>query len=186
MTELKNTTIIKETEKAYLLGFTGYTTPKEANIDFDTMQMWFPKSKIKTLDIKFFVKNTQGFWRKKEIEIQTSLTESSLKKEEVEGVVLGGEKFYPSYCDFGVGFKNRDMSFFVSMKNKSPQGYYEMHRHAKGEDNFGKIFFVKAKSEFTFTPELKSSIVSFFYKKISHYGYSHNFLFKNFNEEKYS
>jgi cell shape-determining protein MreC len=176
MIQLKNVQVTKETEKALLLNFTGFTNLKtkahdEYSQDFpEAFDLWFPKSKIKMDNDKYLVKDTNNFWMNKEIDIAVKMGELKLKKEKEEGILLNGKIFKVKRFNSTIEFIG-DITFTVGFKAKSPEGYYEQHRQCKGERSFGYVFFIKG-IEGQYCNDLLSYLDSNFYDG----GYSNKYM----------
>jgi hypothetical protein len=181
MITLKKSSIVRETEKAYLISFTGVSRPKTSILeawdkDFDPVEMWFPKSLLKNEGEGHLVKENNNFGVKFEVELALKLAALQFRKEEKEGVTLAGMIFKINR-NGKIWFNGESITFSVGFADKQPSGYYENHRYAKGEKNFGKIFFIDGIDKSN--EELLTAVRSWLMKKFNDYGYGHKFMLKS-------
>jgi hypothetical protein len=180
MITLHNPSIQNQSEKAYSITFTGYTTPEtkimnECHYEFpQPITEWFPKSFIKIEAEKIKVKETRNFWLQKEIEIAKKLKAIKDKSELENGVIFNGINFKVKK-NGNYTFSNNELEFTVGFKAKEPKGYYEQHRYCKGEDNFGYVFFIKNISLEKLN-EIKRDLFDYLNSKFEDFGYGNKYM----------
>jgi hypothetical protein len=182
MIHLKKAKVVRETEKALLLSFEGVNKPadkiaQEWNQDFSPIEMWFPKSFIKIENALYFVKESQNFGLKFQVELAAKMIDQKHTDEKVNGVDLAGINCKINRNVGKLWFNSESFAFSVGMAEKQPTGYYESHRYAKGQSNFGKTFFIDGLKEEQ--KELLNALMSYLLKAYHDSGYGHKFLLKS-------
>lgn len=181
MITLKNPSVVKETEKAYLISFTGVSKPETSILtawdqDFETIEMWFPKTFIKQDGEKFLVKENKNFGIRFEVELASKIVDLKFKKEKTEGIMLAGMNFKINR-NGKIWFAGETVTFSVGISDKQPSGYYERHRYCKGENNFGKVFFIDGIDKDN--EELLKAVRFWLMDNYNDHGYGHKFMLKS-------